>query len=180
MIETERLHIRPYADEDAVHLYNMTQEPGHFDYMPDVPPANIDDIKKLITWSKGCNQKNTREKIYKFNLSVFLKETGEYIGICGLGPNDANTDEVELYYSLMREYQGFGYAKEAAQALLSYAFETICLPRVVGIVHPDNKPSVQIIQGLGMTYVKVLQGLDGELKDMNGYQIYEVLNEPNR
>lgn len=173
-IETDRLLIRPYQQEDAESLYKMTQEPGHFTYMPEVPPANLQEIKNLITWSTNCNAKNTREKIYKFNLSVFLKETGEFIGISGLGPNDLNPEEVELYYSLTLKHHGQGYAKESAKAVLSYGFGTIGLLKVVGIVHPQNTPSLRIIQGLGMKFVKEISGQRGELSEHNGYHLYEI------
>ncbi|MFS0862809.1 GNAT family N-acetyltransferase [Fredinandcohnia sp. 179-A 10B2 NHS] len=174
VIETERLLIRPYQQEDAESLYKMTQEPGHFNYMPEVPPANLQEIMNLITWSMNCNAKNTKEKIYKFNLSVFLRETGEFIGISGLGPNDLNPEEVELYYSLTQKHQGKGYAKEAAKAVLDYGFETIGLPKVVGIVHPKNSPSLNIIKVLGMKFVKEVSGQVESLKDHNSYHLYEI------
>jgi [ribosomal protein S5]-alanine N-acetyltransferase len=171
-IETERLVIRPYQDEDAEALYQMTQEPGHFNYMPEEPPKSIKEIENLIRWSKDCNQKNTTDKIYKFNLAVFLKETGEFIGIGGLGPNDLNKDEVELYYSLVKKHQGKGYAKEIAHSVLDYGLNTIGLKKIVGLVHPENKPSVHIIQSLGMKYTKEITNQQGEFTDFNGYHIY--------
>lgn len=151
----------------------MTQEPGHFDYMQDMPPKNIDDIHNLIRWSKNCNRKNTPDKIYKFNLSVFLKETGEYIGISGLGPSDVNHNEVELYYSLMKAHQGKGYAKEAAAAVLAYGLETIGLTKVVGIVHPKNLPSLNIMEGLGLAFSHEITGQEGDLQGLNGYMQHE-------
>ncbi|MFT4415561.1 GNAT family N-acetyltransferase [Fredinandcohnia humi] len=174
-IETERLVIRPFHEEDAEPLYQMTLEPGHFTYMPEVPPTTIEEIQNLVQWSINCNEKNTPKKIYKFNLSVFLKETGEFIGIAGLGPNDVNQEEVELYYSLMQKHQGKGYAKEAAHAVMSYGFNTIGLPKVVGLVHPENAPSLHIIKGLGMRFSHVLSGYKGDLKDHNGMHIYEIV-----
>jgi [ribosomal protein S5]-alanine N-acetyltransferase len=174
-IVTDRLMFRPYQDEDAEAIFQMTQEPDHFAYMPEEVPAELKDIHSLINWSKECNQKNTKDRIYKFNLAVFLKETGEFIGICGLGPNDLNSEEVELYYSLVKKHQGKGYAKEAASALLSYGFDTIGLQRVVGLVHPENHASLHILKSLGMTYLKEISGYVGDKEEFNGYQLYEVV-----
>ncbi|WP_456278616.1 GNAT family N-acetyltransferase [Bacillus sp. AK128] len=173
-IETDRLYIRPYQIGDAHSLYQMTLEPGHFTYMPESPPKNIEEIHRLIKWSIDCNEKNTTEKIYKFNLSVFLKETGEFIGICGLGPNDINKDEVEVYYSLVKRFQGKGYAHEAARAVLSYSLNVIGLEKVVGLVHPDNIASLTIIKRLGMKFSHELSDFQGDLQEFNGYHLYMI------
>jgi [ribosomal protein S5]-alanine N-acetyltransferase len=173
-IETDRLLIRPYQDEDAQAIFEMVTEDNHFQYMPEGPINSIEEIESLIRWSKGCNAKNTKEKIYKFNLSVFLKETGEFIGICGLGPHDVYPEEVEVYYSLKKKFQGKGYAREAAQAVVVYGLNTIGLPKIVATVHPENGPSVKIIEGLGMEYQYILSGFEGDLVEHNGYAYYEL------
>lgn len=177
-IETERLVIRPYHEEDAQAIFEMVNEENHFQYMPDGPYNKIEEIENLIRWSKSCNAKNTKEKIYKFNLGVFLKETGEFIGICGLGPHDVYLDRIEVYYSLKKKYQGKGYAKKAAQAVVAYGFNTIELPKIVATVRPENTPSVKIIEGLGMKYQYTLSGFGGDLVEHNGYAYYEL--EPTK
>ncbi|MFE8702276.1 GNAT family N-acetyltransferase [Cytobacillus sp. FJAT-54145] len=173
-IETDRLIIRPYIDEDAEPIFQMLQVPDHYKYIPDELPTSIQQVMRLIQWSKECNEKNTPEKIYKFNLAVLLKETGQFVGVCGLGPCDVKEGEIELYYEITREFQGKGFAKEAAQAIFEYGINRIGLKRIVTTVHPDNLASRAIIEGLGMEYVKDLDGLTGDLEEHNGYRFYQI------
>ena len=47
------------------------------------------------------------------------------------------------------EYQGRGYATEAARLLLPYAFQALDQSRVISLIHPDNAPSRRVAEKLG-------------------------------
>lgn len=175
-IETERLILRPLVEGDAKPIFKMATEPSHFTYQPDVPPESVSDMESLIQWSKSCNQKNTPEKIYKFNLAFVLKETMETIGIGGLGPHDIDAEEIEIYYGIQEVYQGLGLSTEAAEAILDYGLNTIGLKKVIATVHPENTASKRIIERLGMHYHKTLSGFTGENSNYNGYLLYKITN----
>ncbi|MEC1525455.1 hypothetical protein P9D43_25995 [Neobacillus niacini] len=68
-IETNRLILRPLIEEDVTPIFRMATEASHFTYQPDLPPSTVNEMESLIQWSKSCNQRNTPEKIYKFNLA---------------------------------------------------------------------------------------------------------------
>jgi ribosomal-protein-alanine N-acetyltransferase len=176
-IETERLILRPYIQEDAEAIFSMATEPEHFKYQPDTPPRSIEDIDRLIKWSQECNKQNTPNKIEKFNLAIILKKTEEFVGVAGLGPHDILREETELYYALAKKFQGKGIAKEAAKAVFEYGINVIGLDRIIATVHPDNIGSVKIIEALPMKLVKVLDGLAGEDEGYNGYNLYEYVAE---
>ncbi|MEQ8463257.1 MAG: GNAT family N-acetyltransferase [Coleofasciculus sp. E1-EBD-02] len=46
---------------------------------------------------------------------------------------------------------GKGYATEAARGIIAYGFNTLQLPVLYAVVHPDNKRSIRVTQRLGMT-----------------------------
>lgn len=173
-IETERLILRPLIKEDVIPIFRMATEPGHFTYQPDLPPKDVKEIESLIEWSKNCNQKNTPEKIYKFNLAFVLKETLETIGIGGLGPHDIDSQATEIYYGIQEVYQGRGLSTEAAKAILDYGMNTIGLKKVIATVHPENTASKKIIEKLGMKHKKTLSGLTGENSNYNAYLLYNI------
>ena len=51
---------------------------------------------------------------------VFKLDTNELIGCCGLRPRRAK--EYEIGFHLRPQFWGQGYAKEAAEAVIQYAF----------------------------------------------------------
>lgn len=80
--------------------------------------------------------------------AVEEKESGTLIGRAGF-TNHAGWPGFELGWTIIPEYQGRGYATEAARLLLPYAFDTLQQPRVISLIHPDNAPSRRVAEKLG-------------------------------
>lgn len=64
--------------------------------------------------------------------------------------NDSRTGEVG--YSLARAYWGRGYAVEALDALVGWAFESLPLTRLEGRLHPDNRASAMVLERVGFQF----------------------------
>jgi RimJ/RimL family protein N-acetyltransferase len=62
----------------------------------------------------------------------------------------ATKREVEVDFLLGKSYWGKGYATEAGEAALNFAFEKLGLDEIVGIVHPENKASRRVLEKLGL------------------------------
>jgi RimJ/RimL family protein N-acetyltransferase len=71
------------------------------------------------------------------------------LGWCGLFPLDG-ADEIEIGYRYVRAAWGQGVATEAARAVLAHGFDTLRLPRIVGVTDPDNHASKRVLAKLGM------------------------------
>ena len=120
---------------------------------------------------------------YGFGLwGTIYKETGAFIGRCGLLPWTIITgqkgepalrapsehppgppgSEVEVAYLLAREYWGQGLGTEAAQAIVDYGFEQLHLPRLICLFDPANEASAAVAENIGMTFERDVK-LDGEL-----------------
>ena len=76
------------------------------------------------------------------------KETGRLIGRSGY-TDSTGWPGFELGWTLAPEARGAGYATEAAQFLLAYAFEQLDRPHVMSLIHPDNAPSRRVAERLG-------------------------------
>ena len=80
--------------------------------------------------------------------AVEEKATGTLIGRVGY-TNQPGWPGFELGWTIIPEYQGKGYATEAARYLLSYAFDALGQHRVISLIHPDNAPSRRVAEKLG-------------------------------
>ena len=85
--------------------------------------------------------------------AMIWKETDETIGSAGIQPLDG-TDEVEVGYSMIKDYWGKGIGTEAARAWLDHGFNHAGLDRIVAVAHTEHWASRRIMEKLGMTYEK--------------------------
>lgn len=175
-IETDRLLIRPYSLEDAERIFQIVGEENFYQYIPEDVPS-LDEVKDIIKWSINCCKKNTPDKIYKFNLAIIHKGDNKVIGYCGLGPDDLDLQEVELYYGLSNEYRSQGLASEAAHALVAYGFKVIKLKKIIGLVDAQNTHSIKLVEKLGMRYHFKIKDLPKNLSYFENLSYYSVLRE---
>lgn len=83
--------------------------------------------------------------------SIFRRDApGELLGWAGVVPVD-DGPEIQLAYRLKPDAWGAGVATEAASRILAHAFETLALPSVVALIHPDNHGSQNVIAKLGFS-----------------------------
>lgn len=60
--------------------------------------------------------------------------------------------ETDVGYRFLPEAWGKGYATESAAAILTDHAPRFSLTRVIGLVEPENRASVRVLQKLGLTY----------------------------
>lgn len=83
---------------------------------------------------------------------IFLLETGEHVGCCGLQPHDAANGVCELGFQLRRDFLGRGFGREAAHAATAYGFSALGVRVLYAGHHPSNDASRRLLQGLGFRY----------------------------
>lgn len=80
--------------------------------------------------------------------AIRLRATGELIGDVGMHCIDAA--DVELGITLAPTQQRHGYAREALEVLLDYAFGGLQKQRTIAHVVPGNLRCMRLLEGLGM------------------------------
>ena len=82
---------------------------------------------------------------------------GEVIGFAGLSPCDAlEADDFEIGFVLARRAWGRGIATEIGAAQLVFGFEQLKCGRLLGLVNPENAPSIRALEKLGMRYLRTV------------------------
>ncbi len=80
--------------------------------------------------------------------SVFLRGTGQFLGLCGLMERPDGRG-VALRYALWPEMRGHGYAREAANAALEFGHHA-GLARIIGVARESNTASRAVMESIGM------------------------------
>jgi len=162
--------------DDATQLHAVVNQEAVVKYLPE-GVMSLSEVKDVISWLQNCHQKNTPDKILKFTVAIVWKVNQLVIGWCGLGPLDFRPTDIELFFGLSEQYWGQGIATEAAQAMLTYGFEIIGLPKIAAVVHPENVASQRVIEKLGMAYTGQIRGLPEEHRFYEGFLYYELASE---
>jgi len=84
-----------------------------------------------------------------FQVAFARKDTDELIGD---GMLHVKTDDRlgEIGYTIAPASQRQGYATEAVQAMVAYAFGTLRLHRIMAVADCRNLPSIRLLERLGM------------------------------
>jgi RimJ/RimL family protein N-acetyltransferase len=158
ILETSRLILRPWCEDDAEELYKYAcdAEVG--------PPAG---------WPPHTSVENSRDIIRGVlsapeTYAVCLKEDGKPIGSVGLktGSNTDMTerdDECELGYWIGKPFWGRGLIPEASRELIRHAFEELGMRAVWCGYYDGNVKSRRVQDKLGFVYHHTTEGLEVSL-----------------
>src|SRR4051812_25559837 len=94
-LETKRLLLRQFLEEDAEAMYWLNADPEVIKYTGDPP---FKDVAQSLDLIKNYSQ---YEKYKMGRLTLIVKETYEIIGWCGLKYHQ-DSDEVDIGYRLKR------------------------------------------------------------------------------
>ena len=145
ILETPRLVLREMTPEDAESAYILNSDPEVLRYTGDDPFESVEEACEFLG-------KYESYKKYGFGRwAVILKETGEYLGWCGL-KYTPELDEFDIGYRLMKKFWGKGYATEAAEACLELGFNQFGMKTIVGRAMPENEASVRVLEKIGLTF----------------------------
>jgi len=86
------------------------------------------------------------------SLTIAERARDTFVGSCGLAAVDGAAGP-EVYYTLIREAQGRGYATEAVTALLDHAFREAQVEEILAHVSRANHASIRVVERLGMSAV---------------------------
>jgi ribosomal-protein-alanine N-acetyltransferase len=142
---------------DLDDLYALYCDADIVKYIPDAP-RNYDETREELEWHRVGHPKHPELGLW----ATIYKETGKFIGRCGLLPWTIDgQDEVEVAYLISKAYWGQGLGTEAAQAILEYGFQALNLPRLVCLIDQDNLASKRVAEKIGMTFEKECQDETG-------------------
>ena len=146
MLQTERLLLREMTEADAGQLVRLGQNPNVTRYLPDTPPAGVEEaVRQLQT----VIFPQYAHRIGRW--AVIRRDTGAFIGWCGV-KYYADVNEYDLGYRYFEEHWSRGYATEAAQAVLRYGIEQLRGARIVGKAMVDNAGSRRVLEKIGLSF----------------------------
>jgi RimJ/RimL family protein N-acetyltransferase len=145
-LETPRLIIRPWRDDDRPAFKTLMSDPEVTKYVHGGKPFTEAEVDEWL----GRQVRQLAEHDVCMG-AVIERSTGHFIGLSGVQPL-GSTGDLEIGWIFAREAWGKGYATEAGGAAMKHVLETLGRSRVVAIIDPPNQPSKRVAARLGMEY----------------------------
>ena len=152
-LNTSRLTLRPATPEDIPFLLALHRLPETTAYETN---AGLDDAQIRRRFN---NQVQAMVRLPEEGAMLWIVYSGCVpIGDVSISCNWEITREWELGYHLLPAYWGLGYAAEAVQAAVSFAFSHFRIHRLAAFIHAGNTRSRKLAARIGMR-------LEGRIRD---------------
>lgn len=157
-IETPRLRLDPIGAGDEDDWWAAIWSDAEVTrYLPPRRPLPREHMARML--------EKRREEWESQQFGVWAirdRETGEFVGHCGLVVNDP--PRVELIYALARSAWGQGLVTEAASAVISYAGFALGITELDALVFEENLASARVLEKLGFSRVGPVHQLGHDLQ----------------
>ncbi len=157
-LETERLVLRGFTEDDVDNLYELNGDR---------------DVMWYLTGGEPTPREEVHDRIVPFFLSFYERDdglgfwaaeakgtggTGGFLGWFHLRPTDDGS--VDLGYRLRKAAWNKGYATEGSQALIRKCFTDLGVDRVVAHTMTVNNASRRVMEKCGLVFVRVNDSAD--------------------
>lgn len=171
ILETPRLIVRAFQPDD-LHAIHRILDLTFGDGSKIADEEALAERRSWLEWSRLSAE--WFPKMFQppyGDRAVVLKSSNKVIGAVGLvpcfdvfeqipglgrgGPPSANrVTEMGLFWAIDPDHQRQGYTTEAAQALIDFAFQQLCVKRLIATTEYDNAASQGVMRKLGMTLAR--------------------------
>lgn len=170
-IETERLILKEFKEEDATSMYNNW--------------ASDSEVTKYLTWSVHDSVETSKKLIgmwiesygdeEHYQWAIELKENGQVIGNIGLTAIDNDNENCEVGYCIGKNFWNKGIVTEAFSKVIEFAFNEIGFQRIGARYDVSSRASGRVMEKCGLKYEGTLRKIDrdnsGNLIDCSYYSI---------
>ncbi|MFM9851143.1 MAG: GNAT family N-acetyltransferase [Hyphomicrobiaceae bacterium] len=146
VLETERLRMRPWCDQDLDAFADFCADEESTRYLGGV--CDRADAWRRMAVIAG------HWALRGYGIWVIEdKATGAFAGYSGLW-NPEGWPGPEVTWSVCTPFRRRGYAVEAAQRAREFAYDELQWPTAVSVIHPDNSASKRVAARVGAALEK--------------------------
>lgn len=143
VVDTERLRLREFRDDDLDAFAAMNADPETMRYIGTGVP-----IDRVQTWRSMAMFMGHWDLRGYGIWAVEERATGAFAGRVGLFDPEG-WPGIEVGWLLGPTFRGQGYATEAGVAALDFAWTSVGAARVISLIRPANTLSIRVAEKLG-------------------------------
>lgn len=146
-LETDRLTLLPFSLEEVEILHRTFTDPFVREYLWDNQIISREQTEEILQ----TNEEHFKQDHWGL-WKIIVKEDQSYLGFAGLW-FFFDEEQPQLLYGLLPEQTKNGFATEAAQTVLDYAFTQLHFPYLVAACNSPHQASKKLCERLGMQKV---------------------------
>jgi RimJ/RimL family protein N-acetyltransferase len=152
ILQTPRLALRQFTDNDLDDLFELNSDP---------------EVMRYVTGGRPTPREEIRDRTIPFHLAAYQRldglgtwaaesaATGEFLGWFHFRPGPGGgTADIDLGYRLRRAQWNKGYATEGSRALIAAGFTSLGVERVFAHAEAANAASRRVLDKCGLTLVR--------------------------
>ena len=142
---TERMILRRYRPEDADELYRyLGTDPEMYEYSGWNPYATLEMARETV---QGFIDSYDDDHTYSWVMDI------DDVIVGTIGAYDYKDNQIEVGFSVVKGWQGRGFATEALKKVLEYLTENEGIPCVTAWCAAENIGSQRVLEKAGMQFV---------------------------
>jgi RimJ/RimL family protein N-acetyltransferase len=135
-LEGERVELRTVEEEDLEFIRDYRNHPEMHSQLWQRKPMNMSGAEKRLEAAEE-------------RPSLIIWKEDERVGVIEFNSVNKNIGYGDIGYWVKPEQQGNEYVTEAAELLITHAFNEMNLNKITGNVPENNKPSQRVFEKLG-------------------------------
>lgn len=146
-IETDRLLLTEVSHSDLqdIHELHSFAEVDEFNTLG--VPKNLEETNDVLAPMIEAQNKVPQTS---YTWKIVSQSANEFIGIAGMNLSNPRFRSAEIYYKLLPNHWGFGFATEVSNGLIKSGFEDFKLHRIGAGVATENVKSIRVLEKSGM------------------------------
>jgi ribosomal-protein-alanine N-acetyltransferase len=147
-LTTDRLSLIPFAKHEHMLFHDLNTQSFIRKYLWDDEVIDLDTIHQILEQ----NEKHFQQDYFGI-WKIMPFDSQETIGFTGLW-YFFNEPQPQLIYALQESFTGQGYATEAAQAIIKYAFDKLSFSYLIAALDQPHLVSQKVAERLGMKFTE--------------------------
>lgn len=152
-LNTTRLQLIEVTPEHGPALFHILSNADVTRFYGMDPLREQEDALQIIE-----SFKQTFDSRQGIRWGMVIRDSGTFIGTIGLNHLSLYSKKAEIGFELDPAHWRRGYAAEAIEAVLAYAYETLGLYRMGAVTFLENTASIQLLTRIGFEEEGVLRG----------------------
>jgi ribosomal-protein-alanine N-acetyltransferase len=164
------IKLRQAREADVEALLALRFDPDILSFTEVPPDATAADTR---AWQELTERERRAGRGLYFTIAGAASD--EFLGTCDLRIPSDDLEIGELGYLLAPHARGAGVAARALTLLISWGFESLGLTRIQALIHPDNRPSLRLVERLGFGREGLLRSYRAGRASREDRVIYSLL-----
>ena len=167
-LRTGSIVLREVRPRDARALLVMFEDPEVAKFVAP-GPRTLDEFRTFITWVRG------ERRAGRYLCFSAIDQKGDAAGLFQLWPVEPGFRTAELGFAVARNLWGTGLFRQAAELVISFAFETLGVRRLECRAAAGNEAALRALKRLGAAREGTLREAFATPQGLSDYAMYSIL-----